>query len=74
MWTELVGGRVAKDDGSLGELEHGAGRRPGGMGEVDDHPQPVHLLHYRLETAQQQLAGAGSSQQEQLAGAASRSS
>lgn len=37
MWTELVGGRVAEDDGSLGELKHGAGRLPGGVGEVDDH-------------------------------------
>lgn len=58
MWTELVGGRVAKDDGGFGELERGAGRLPGGVGEVDDHPQPVHLLHHRLETVQQQLAGA----------------
>lgn len=51
---------MAKYDGSLRELEHGAGRLPGGVGEVDDHPQPVHLLHHRLETAQQQLAGAAS--------------
>lgn len=57
MWTQLVGGRVAEDDGSLGELEHRAGRLPGGVGEVDDHPQPVHLLHHGLET-QQQLGGA----------------
>lgn len=49
---------MAEDNGRPGELEHGAGRLPGGVGEVDDHPQPVHLLHHRLTTAQQQSAGA----------------
>lgn len=41
---------MAEDNGRLGELQHGAGRLPGGVGEVDDHPQPVHLLHHRLHS------------------------
>lgn len=62
---------MAEDNGRLGELEHGAGRLPGGVGEVDDHPQPVHLLHHRLETAQQQSAGAAG-RLRQMKGSANR--
>ena len=46
--AERVRGGVGEDDGGGGDVEDLAHGVAGHVGQVDQHPQPVHLLHHVL--------------------------